>query len=311
MKQTRYRLQVPFRAPYRTATGTLTSRELLVIRLEHEDGTVGWGEGAPLGPLGPTETLAAEEMALLDLQARRAGRPLVEPLGESVPVNMTLAALPLPELAAAAAEGAAAGFGCFKVKVGLDDDAERVAAVRDAIGAEGMIRLDANGAWSAEEAIGHLDRLAGLGIDLVEQPCATLAELAEVRFAATVPVAADESVRTVADLLAAAELAACDLVCVKLSPAGGINAARELIAAARANGIDPYISSTLDGPLGIAAGLQLASAERMERHCGLATLDLFDSPLASLLPPPAGGRMAVPQGPGLGVDLPAETLHSV
>lgn len=303
MKQTRYRLAIPFRAPYRTSTGTLTSRELLVIRLEDDDGTVGWGEGAPLGPLGPTETLAAEEMALLDLEARRAGRPLIDPLAaDSVPVNMTLPAAPLPELAAAAAAGAAAGYDCFKVKVGLGDDAERVAAVRDAIGSEGLIRLDANGAWSAEEAIGHLDCLTGLGIDLVEQPCATLAELAEVRFAAGIPIAADESVRTVADLLSAAELGACDVVCVKVSPAGGVTAARELIAVARSHGIEPYVSSTLDGPLGIAAGLQIASAEGIERHCGLATLDLFDSPLASLLPPPADGRMQVPRGPGLGVD---------
>lgn len=303
MKQTRYRLTVPFREPYRTATGTLTARELLVVRLEDDDGTVGWGEGAPLGPLGPTETLAAEEMALLDLDARRAGRRVAEPAGESVAVNKTLPGGAIASVAAAAAAAAAAGFGCFKVKVGLDDDVERVAAVRDAIGSEGLIRLDANGAWSAEEAIGHLDRLAGLGIELVEQPCATLAELAEVRFAAGVPVAADESVRTVADLLSAAELGACDLVCVKISPAGGINAARELIGAARANGIEPYLASTLDGPLGIAAGLQLAAAERIERHCGLATLELFDSPLASLLSPPAAGRMAVPGGPGLGVDL--------
>lgn len=303
MKQTRYRLAVPFREPYRTATGTLTARELLVVRLEDDDGTVGWGEGAPLGPLGPTETLAAEEMALLDLGARRAGRPVAEPAARDVPVNKTLPGGPIASVAAAAADAAAAGFDCFKVKVGLDDDVERVAAVRDAIGSEGLIRLDANAAWSPEEAIGHLDRLAGLGIDLVEQPCATLAELAEVRFAAGVPVAADESVRTVSDLLGAAELGACDLVCVKISPAGGINAARALIAAARANGIEPYLASTLDGPLGIAAGLQLAAAERIERHCGLATLELFDSPLAALLPPPAKGRMAVPGGPGLGVDL--------
>lgn len=302
MRESRFRLRIPFREPYRTATGTLTERELLVVRLEDEGSVTGWGEGAPLGPLGPTETLAAEEMALLDLEARRDGRPVAEARAESVAVNMTLPAGPVAEVAAAAAQGAAAGFECFKVKVGLADDADRVAAVREAIGPHGLIRLDANGAWSAEEAIGHLDRLAGIGIDLVEQPCATLAELAEVRFAAGVPIAADESVRTVPDLLTAAELGACDLVCVKISPAGGIKAARALIAAARANGIEPYLASALDGPWGIAAALQVAAAERIERHCGLATLGLFDSPLASALPPPSSGRMAVPPGPGLGVD---------
>ena len=310
MRESRHRLSVPFAAPYRTAAGTATERELLVVRLADDDGLTGWGEGAPLGPLGPTETLAAEEMALLDLEARRAGRPLAGPLAGPVPVNMTLPGGAVAEVAAAAATGAADGFECFKVKVGLGDDVERVAAVRDAIGPHGVIRLDANGAWGAEEAIGHLDRLAELGIELVEQPCRTLAELAEVRFAAGVPIAADESVRTVADLLRAAELGACDLACVKISPAGGVNAARDLVAAARANGIEPYLASALDGPLGIAAALQLASAERIERHCGLATLGLFDSPLARLLPPPAAGRMDPPPGPGLGVEIPATLLEA-
>ena len=310
MNQARLRLAIPFRDPYRTSGGTMAERELVVIRLD-DDGLTGWGEAAPLGPVGPTEMLAAEEMAIADLEGRRAGRPVAEPLTDSVPVNMTLPGGPIEAVAAAAARGAAAGFDCFKVKVGLGDDADRVRAVRDAIGSDGLIRLDANGAWGPQEAIEHLERVQGLGIDLVEQPCATLAELAEVRFAAGVPVAADESVRTVADLLSAAEMGACDLVCVKLAPAGGIAAARTLIAAARANGIEPYLSSTLDGPWGIAAGLQVAAAEGIERHCGLATLDLFDADIARVLPPPADGRMAVPQGPGLGVEVPEAAIAAV
>lgn len=293
MKRTEYRLRVPFRRPYRTSTGTLPAWIMRVVRLE-ADGATGFGDGD-----------AADELAELDLQARIAGEPALAGASGTVPVNMTLPAGPLEELARDAAAGATAGFGCFKVKVGFGDDVERVVAVRDAIGPESLIRLDANGAWSAAQAIERLDRLRGMGIDLVEQPCATLEELAEVRFASGVPIAADESVRSLEDIRRAAALGACDLVCVKVGPAGGALAARAAIAEARRLGLEPYIASMLDGPWGIAAGLQVAAVERIGRHCGLATLELFDSPLATALPAPAGGRMAVPSGAGLGVDASA------
>ena len=97
------------------------------------------------------------------------------------------------------------GFSCFKVKVGLPDDLERVAAVRLAVGQWPAIRLDANGAWSVEQAIAAINELATFDIQLVEQPCATLEEMAEVRRAVSVPVAADESVATPADVRTQAE----------------------------------------------------------------------------------------------------------
>jgi L-alanine-DL-glutamate epimerase-like enolase superfamily enzyme len=92
---------------------------------------------------------------------------------------------------------------------------------------------------------------------------------------------------------------------------GGFSAAAEAIRAARDAGIEPYVSSTLDGPWGIAAGLQLASAERISLHCGLATLDLFGAAIGRVLPSPKDGRMDVPAGPGLGVDVPDEVLREV
>jgi O-succinylbenzoate synthase len=148
-------------------------------------------------------------------------------------------------------------------------------------------------------------------IELIEQPCRTLRELAEVREAVDVPIAADESVNTEADVTSAAELGACDLVNVKLAPSGGLNAARDMIECARRHQIEPYISSTLDGPWGIAASLQLASAEGITRHCGLATLALFDAAIAAALPPPEDGRLAVPAGPGLGIDVDEAAIAEV
>src|SRR3954467_8808224 len=165
-------------------------------------------------------------MARLDLEARREGRPLGEPGAEAIAVNRTLGAGPPDAGAARAAEGVRDGFSCFKVKVGLPDDLERVAAVRLAVGPWPAIRLDANGAWSAQQAIAAIDELAQFAIQLGGQPCATLEEMAEVRRAVSVPVAADESVATPADVRAAVAAEACDGVNGKLPPPGGFGRGR-------------------------------------------------------------------------------------
>jgi o-succinylbenzoate synthase len=322
------RLSIPLREPFATANGLITARELVLLRLEDDDGTIGYGEAAPLPSYdgvslddvtnallgespGPPQARTAEEMARLDLEARRAGRPLGEPGAEAIAVNRTLGAGPPDQVAARAAEGVRDGFSCFKVKVGLPDDVERVAAVRLAVGPWPAIRLDANGAWTVERAIEAINELASFDIQLVEQPCATLEEMAEVRRVVSVPVAADESVSTPADVRAAVAAEACDVVNVKLAPSGGFSAAREALREASAHGMASFISSTLDGPWGIAAALQLAAAERVQMACGLATLDLFDASLARALPPPHDGLLDVPEGPGLGVAVDDRTVAEV
>ena len=251
-------------------------------------------------------------MALLDLAARRAGRAIGEPGAEVIAVNRTLPAGPPEEVAVAALRGARAGYSCFKLKVGLPDDAERVAAVRGAIGPWPALRVDANGAWSVAEAAERLPELAVHDIELVEQPCATLAELAELRrIVPGIPIAADESVASPADVEAAARAAACDAINVKLAASGGFSAARETVRAAGAHGLEPFLSSTFDGPWGIAAALQLAASEDISLACGLATLELFDAELADALPRPAVGLQAVPEGPGLGVAVDEAALAEV
>ena len=148
-------------------------------------------------------------------------------------------------------------------------------------------------------------------LELVEQPCGTLRELAEVRQRVSTPIAADESVASLRDLRRAVELEACDVVNVKLASAGGFQPARELLREARSSGLDAFLSSTLDGPWGIAAALQLAAAEELTLACGLATLGLFDSPVAAALPPPHAGTLEVPTGPGLGIAIDDDDLAAV
>jgi o-succinylbenzoate synthase len=331
VKRSLLRLRIPLREPFVTATGVLAERELVVIHLEDDQGTPGWGEAAPLehydgvsvdevwealldGPPArdaPPQARTAWEMAELDLQARRRARPLGEPGAEAIPVNMTLPAGPPDEAAAAAKRGLRQGYSCFKLKVGLPDDRERVAAVREVLGSWPALRLDANGAWSPDEAVERIGELSAFDLELVEQPCPTLDELAEVRAQVETVIAADEPIRTADDVRRAVELGACDAVNVKLAPSGGFTLAREALRAASDAELQAWLSSTLDGPWGIAASLQLAAQHHVTLACGLATLDLFDGPVARALPAPRNGLLAVPSGPGLGVDVSDEVLAAI
>jgi L-Ala-D/L-Glu epimerase len=322
-------LSIPFKEPFTTATGTVKARDLLVLEVKSQR-KFGYGEAAPFEPydgvaigdvarvmqehMTPTaypHVHAADEMAFLDLEGHRLGVPVAEPKEPTVAVNFTLAGATPEDVAASARAARADGYNCFKLKVGLAEDEANVAAVRDAIGPDALLRVDANGVWSADEAITRIARLAPYGLEFVEQPCHGLADLALVRRECGVPVAADESVQSAADVRVAAEASACDIVSIKLAPMGGINAARDAIEAARDVGVEPYISSALDGPWGIAAGLQLASAEAISLHCGLATLGLFDGAIAGALPSPNEGRLEVPAGPGLGVEVSDEAIAEV
>lgn len=329
MKRTLLRLSIPFRTPFVSAEAVAATRELVVLRLEGGDGTVGWGEAAPFEPYDgvpleraiaalsggggrrPPQARAAEEIARLDLEARQEDRPLAEPVKDALAVNMTLPGGPPEEVAARAREGARSGYACFKVKVGLPEDAERVGAVREAIGPWPALRVDANRAWTVEQAVASIRAIEDHDLEFVEQPCRTLEELRQVRARVSTPIAADESAGSARAIRRAVETEACDVVNVKLAGAGGFGPARDMLRLARSNGLGAFLSSTLDGPWGIAAALQLAGSEGLTLACGLATLDLFEGPIAKALPAPRNGTLKVPTGPGLGVEISDESLADV
>lgn len=181
-----------------------------------------------------------------------------------------------------------------KVKVAepgqsLADDLSRVAAVRDALGASGKIRIDVNGAWSVADALAAipaLDRAAG-GLEYVEQPVADVADLARVRRKSTVRIAADESIRRASDPLHVKRLNAADVIVVKNQPLGGVRAA---LAIAAEIGLPVVVSSALESSIGIRAGLAFAAAlPELEFACGLATVQLLTAdPVADSLLPVAG-----------------------
>lgn len=250
------------------------------------------------------QAMAAIDLALWDLAGRRAGKPVSELLGASVAepiaVNATIGAVAPQDAALEARRAREAGFACIKVKVGTPDDRQRLAAVREAVGPEMLIRVDANGAWDQLTAPERIRALARFDIELFEEPVHGLDAIQAV--ARAVPgesLAVDE---TAGDATGPHGRRACAAVCLKISSSGGITGLLAEVERARAVGYQVYIASTLDGPLGIAAALHAAAVIKPDRHCGLATLGRFDRPDPM---PSAGGQMRVPAGQGLGDGLVA------
>jgi len=247
--------------------------------------------------------LAAIDLALWDRAGRRSGRPVAALLSDApaaeVQVNATVSALDRAGVAEQAAAAARAGFQCVKVKVGVGDDAGRVAAARAAIGPQVALRLDANGAWTVNQAVRTIDALEPAGLELVEEPVHGVHAVREVRERVPVRVAIDETSAEPGALGAGA----ADAVCLKISRCGGIAGLLVAATLVRASGSEVYVASTLDGPLGVAAALHAAAALRSRGPlppCGLATLGMFadlENPL-----PVRGGRIALPTTGGLGVD---------
>jgi O-succinylbenzoate synthase len=264
--------------PMRTRFRGITVREGMLIR-----GEAGWGEWSPFLEYDATVAepwlRCAEEAAASDWPA---------PVRDSVPVNVTVPAVGPEEAAAIVRRG---GCRTAKVKVAepgqsLADDQARLEAVRDALGSGGAVRIDANGGWSVDDAvraIGLLDGAAG-GLEYVEQPCASVEELARVRRAVDVPIAADESIRRAADPYRVRDLEAADVAVLKVQPLGGVRACLRI---AEDIGLPVVVSSALETSVGIAAGVALAAAlPSLPYACGLATVQLLtdDVVTASLLP---------------------------
>lgn len=274
---------------------------------------------------GAPSAVVGLETALADLLARSRGASLAawlameaglpSPEAAPVPINALVAAADPRGAVREAAVAVARGFATLKLKVGRDvaRDGERLRAVREAGGADTVIRIDANGAWGEAEAMDALAAHAVHGVALCEQPVApgpdAAARLARVRRASPVPIAADESCATVADLRALVAAGAVDAVVVKPLRTG-LAGALAMLAEARACGLSRILTTTFDSGIGTALALQLAAlAPEPRPACGLATLELLEGDITVGCPVPDGGAMAVPNAPGLGVALDGAALE--
>lgn len=338
---------LPFREPYVTARGRLDRRELVLLRLRCDEGLRGLGEAVPLslrggatlarvageleglGQLGELDeaTLSGDAAglspparcaaltALMDLRGRRAAAeggssPSAAP-AQPLRCNATLVAGEPEAVAEDALRWAAEGFATFKLKLGVGDDVGQVRAVREAIGPDAQIRVDANAAWDVATAQRTLAELEELDIELAEQPVGSLEEMAEVAGSTSIPLAGDESVESREDAERAASLGSCAIAGVKISKVGG---PEEAIGIAEI--LSSYLSSALDGPVGIAAAAQVAETLReqapggaLDLAHGLATQRLFASSVASVECELREGMLHPPAGPGLGVEIDERALQ--
>jgi o-succinylbenzoate synthase len=261
----------------------------------------------------PQPAKAAVEMALFDLAGRVSGQPLWRLLrgeaAEPVRCNATLAAGAPRAVGEEAAAWVERGFGTVKLKVGAGTDDRQAGSVRQAIGDEVRIRVDANGTWTVEEAIDALRGLEPLGIELAEQPAAGLREMALVAAATPIPIAADESVTKAKEATAAVRRDACAYATVKLAKVGGIGTASSIAAE-----LPVYLSSALDGPVGIAAAGHAAQVLYRDDRAdpglahGLATQLLFSETTAAVECEVRDGSLHLPEGPGLGVEIDEDAL---
>ncbi len=254
----------------RTRFRGITRRSGMLIR-----GRAGWAEWSPFPEYTFPET---ESWWAATIEAAELGFP--EPRRTLVPVNSIVPAVG-PERAGPLA--LAGGCTTAKVKVGergqdFAEDLDRVAAVRAALGPGGRVRVDANGAWGVEEALDRLARLHAYDLEYAEQPCAGVAELAELRVrlaraGVDVPIAADESIRRSGDPQAVVAQHAADIAVLKVQPLGGVRACLEL---ADQLGLPVVVSSALETSVGIRAGVALAAAlPELPFACGLNTVPLL------------------------------------
>lgn len=323
--------------PLSTARGSIRERRGFLVRVEYKD-TVGLGEATPLpgwtetyeecrDALERANTVASEldwgitlakvdapaarhglSLALADARSKRDGEPLYRSLGgdyvEGVPVNATIGADANPESTATrAAEAVERGFRCLKIKVGtngVEEDIERVRAVRNAVPEDIELRVDVNGAWTVREARAALEALAALDVSYAEQPlpAGNLSGHAQLR-GGSVDIALDESL-AVHDVATILDAEAADVLVLKPMVVGGIDRAREAVIVARETGVEPVISTTIDAVVARTGAIHLAASIPDVRPCGLATAELLATDLAPDPAPIRDGVAAVPQEYGIG-----------
>jgi o-succinylbenzoate synthase len=300
------------KTPLWTARGSIETRSGWLLRIADGSGTCGWGEASPLDGMASPERAAAHafDEAFLDLQARRAGLSLARFLGGGqaaacVEVNALLWAENPAHAAEEASRAVAEGYRCLKLKVGgqVQSDLERVAAVRRAVGDGVAIRVDANGAWSFEQALQAALGLEALGVELLEQPVPAeeIEALADLRRRSPVGIAADESVTDLTSARRILKAEAADALVIKPMRLGGLLPAAAVAQAARAAEVSVIVTSTLEGAIGRAGAVHLAAALGSTWYAhGLATGAQLAGDLASGLDP-KDGRIDLPETPGLGV----------
>ena len=257
-----------------------------------------------------TSAKAAVDIALWDLYGQLYGIPVYKLMGgarKHIVTDITISVNDPEEMARDAVSAVERGYDCLKVKVGADPtlDVARLAAVRQAVGNDVCIRIDANQAWQPKEAVRILNQMQdrGLALEFVEQPVKAqdLAGMKYVTERSYVPVLADESVFSPEDALKIMQMGAADMLNIKLMKCGGLYNALKIVSAAEVYGVECMIGCMLEAKISVNAAVELACAKKI-----ITRIDL-DGPVLCSEDPIIGGavfnekNITVSDGPGLGI----------
>ena len=355
-----FQLRLPLTEPFVISLGPVRAVENLVVRLRTADGLTGYGECSPypsingetlgtcfsVGQLlgrallghdardlagattrldrviyGNSSVKSAFDMALHDVAARHAGRPLYQLLGGTGPgrplrTGMTVSLGPPAKMQADAVRFQRAGFAVIKVKLGesLAADVARIRAIRAGIGPTHPLRIDANQGWDTPAAaLAVLRALAPFDIEFCEEPLARhrFLDLAALSAASPIPLMADESCGDEHDAARLIGLGACPLLNIKLGKSAGLHRAQKIVALGAAAGLGLQVGGFMESRLGMSAAAHLAWAHPAIRYCDFDTPLLFaeDPVVGGLRYGPGGELHLPPDAPGLGAVIAEEYLR--
>lgn len=354
-----YKLSIPLKEPFTTSLGTEYSADNVVVRILTEEGPVGTGECSPYMPIngesqdtcfavgqyfakafigrnpldiaecvdlmdriiyGNTSIKSAFDMALYDLAAQHAGRPLYQFLGgeknKTIVTDYTVSVGDPETMAAEALQIREQGYPAIKVKLGKGgaSDVERIRAIRNTVGYEIPIRIDANQGWKVGEAIETLRALEEFGIQYCEEPIARwkYMKLRKVRKNTSIPIMADESCSDDHDAERLIELDACDYFNIKLGKSGGIYKALKIVAHAEKAGVGLQVGAMLESRIGMTAFAHFALCSPLIQHFDFDTALMFrEDPVSGGILYLPNGIIEVPELPGLGARINPEWLEKM
>jgi L-alanine-DL-glutamate epimerase-like enolase superfamily enzyme len=346
-----YKLSIPLIEPFITSLGVDEHALNVVLKIETEEGFTGFGECSPYMPIngesqdtcfivgqyfakalkgknaleisecillmdkiiyGNSSIKSAFDMALYDIAAQYAGRPLYEFLGgeknKTITTDYTVSIGEPEKMAADAVKIKILGYPAIKVKLGLDGkkDVERIRAIRAAVGKEIPLRIDANQGWRVNEAIETLKALKEFNIQHCEEPIARwkFMRLRKVKKASPIPIMADESCGDEHDAERLIELGACDYFNIKLGKSGGIFKALKMVKMAEAAGIRLQVGAFMESRLAMTAFAHFSLCSPMIEHYDFDTALMFrEDPVTSGIFYKPNGVVEVTDSPGLGATI--------
>lgn len=266
---------------------------------------------------GNNSVKSAFDMALYDIAAQHAGAPLYQYLGgkkqKTIATDFTVSIGAPTKMAADALKIKEAGFPVIKVKIGKNgkEDVERIKAIRDAVGMEIPLRLDANQGWDVDEAITTLKALAPFNIQHCEEPLPRwdFMRLPEIRVQSPIPIMSDETCCDPHDVQRLIDLKACDLINIKLGKSGGIFKALKMIRLAEAAGMPIQIGAFLESRIAMTAFAHLALCSDRIVYFDFDTALMFShDPVEGGIQYKEQGVIEVPDTPGIGAKLIATEL---